>query len=92
MPTTSKVKLTWTHNDATPDVGVEVRKSRRALYFDTSREADKFASQWLQGRTNFKFAHLDMEPQQDAVCERCRKSQAPNYEGTDNCICETSWQ
>lgn len=51
------VKVTWKDNgntDLPASVGTPINsKGQMAMYFDTMREADKFAFTWLMNRTNF---------------------------------------
>ena len=55
------VKVTWTPRDilVLPEsVGTLIRKDRKAIYFETMREADYFASRFLANRTSYRIESL----------------------------------
>ena len=57
MLSRTAVKVTWTPTDTLvlpESVGTLIRKNRKAIYFDTMREAERFICRYLVARTSYK--------------------------------------
>ena len=58
-----KIRVTWNDNGSLglPDsVGTYHKRNARHMYFDTMREAERFVSQYLSGRTAYSSRTVEM--------------------------------